>query len=341
MFGFIGAIPGTSYYKYFINVYQEGFNADEYEMGIWRSTFYDDTDNNIKETNHWKSEIAIANVDGDSPNEVVLLTAHYLAIFRYDAGMPYAYNGEEGAFQRIAELNVADSVGETSLLMRSLTCGNIDDDDEDEILIAATVPGAGVYQSYILVYDYDRGLDSGLHLKFSIPIDDARIGHQSLRIADLDGDGIIELCSTAYTEDQNGYQSYVYIWEHTEGGWFNTRHDIEIGSETDPPWNHLDTGELLGSSGDEIVLSIGHLGQLILCECVRISEGGDFQLNLGPRANSTFINGVSIADADGMTGNEIVVYGGNLEVYTSDLMTLIWKRIERPDDGEIWYVGIR
>ena len=53
----------TSYHKYFINVYQEDFDASEYEMGIWRSTYYDSTDNNIKETNHWKSEIAIANVD--------------------------------------------------------------------------------------------------------------------------------------------------------------------------------------------------------------------------------------------------------------------------------------
>ncbi len=329
---------GTTYYKYFINVYQEGFDASEYEMGIWRSTYYDSTDNNIKETNPWKSEIAIANVDGGSLNEVVLLTANYIAVFRYDASMVYAYNGEPGAFQKIAELNVADSMGKTSLVMRSLACGDIDGDDKDEILIAANVPGSGVNQSYILAYDYSS--DSGLKLIDYISIDDASIGHQSLRLADLDGDESVELCSTAYIEDQGSYQSYVFIWEQDENGNFVTRHSISIGSDTDPPWNHLDTGELSDSPGDEIVLSIGHKRQIFLYKCER--DGGDLDLGYINDISSypTFINGVKIADTDGTTGNEIVVYGGTLEVYSSDLKRTIWKRIERPDDGEIWYVAI-
>jgi len=256
---------GTSYYKYYINVYQEDFDASDYERGIWRSTYYDGLDNNIQETNHWSSEIAIANVDTDSLNEVVLMTANYIAIFRYDDSETYAYNGEQGAFQRIALQSPEDSVGGISLVLQSLVCGDIDDDGMDEILVAANVPGLDANQSYILAYDYNaENTDTGLDLKFSKFIDDASIGHQSLRIADLDGDESIELCSTAYIYDQNGeYQSYVFIWEQTDDEWFGNRYDFSIISESNWPWNHLDTGELISTSpGDEIVLSIGNLRKI-------------------------------------------------------------------------------
>jgi hypothetical protein len=333
---------GTSYYKYYINVYKEDFDATDYERGIWRSTFYDGLENNIQETNHWSSEIAIANVDVDSLNEVVLLTANYIAIFRYDKDTDYAYIGEPGVFQRIALLSPENSVGGASLVMRSLACGDIDNDGMDEILIAANVPGLDANQSYILAYDYNAAnTDTGLDLKFVKSIDDASIGHQSLRIADLDGDESVELCSPAYKYENGEYQSYIFIWEKTEGDWFGSRYDFLIISEADWPWNHLDAGELSDSPGDEIVLSIGNSRKLIRYECTR--EGGSFQLI--PVGGETFvdptysISGVNIADVDGIVGNEIVVSGGSLEVYSSDL-TWMWRRIEAADDGEIWYVAI-
>jgi len=331
---------GTSYYKYYINVYKEDFDATDYERGIWRSTFYDGLENNIQETNHWSSEIAIANVDVDSLNEVVLLTANYIAIFRYDKDTDYAYNDEQGAFQRIALQSPEDSVGGISLVLQSLVCGDIDDDGMDEILVAANVPGLDANQSYILAYDYNAAnTDTGLDLKFVKSIDDASIGHQSLRIADLDGDESVELCSPAYKYENGEYQSYIFIWEKTEGEWFGSRYDFLIISEADWPWNHLDTGELISDSpGDEIVLSIGNSRKLIQYECTR--EGGSFQLifvdeiSVDPTCS---IGGVNIADVDGIDGNEIVVSGGSLEVYSSDWM---WRRIEEADDGEIWYVAI-
>ena len=336
---------GTSYYKYYINVYKEGFDASDYERGIWRSTYYDGLDNNIQETDHWSSEIAIANVDADSPdadllNEVVLMTASYIAIFKYDALKAYAYNDEQGAFQRIALQSPEDSVGGISLVLQSLVCGDIDDDGMDEILVAANVPGLDANQSYILAYDYNAAnTDTGLDLKFVKSIDDASIGHQSLRIADLDGDESVELCSPAYKYENGEYQSYIFIWEKTEGEWFGSRYDFLIISEADWPWNHLDTGELISDSpGDEIVLSIGNSRKLIQYECTR--EGGSFQLifvdeiSVDPTCS---IGGVNIADVDGIDGNEIVVSGGSLEVYSSDWM---WRRIEEADDGEIWYVAI-
>ncbi len=332
----------TSYYKYFINVYKEDFDASEYEMGIWRSTYYDDLDNNIKETNHWKTDIAIANVDGDSLNEVVLVTANYIAIFKYDPAKIYAYTGETGAFQRIALLRPADSVGEASLVLNSVACGNIDDDDEDEILISANVPGTGVNQSYILAYEYDvANTVSGLNLIDFKFMDDARLGHESFRIADLDGDGINEFCSTAYVYDENGvYQSYVFIWEQTEGEWYSNRYSFWVDSETDWPWNHLDTAELISTSlGDEIVISLGHRGKLIRYECIR-DGNGDFQLFLaGEIFVDPFFNigNVNIADTDGILGNEIVIGGTRLEVYSGDLVWM-WSRIE--DDLEVWDTAI-
>jgi hypothetical protein len=111
----------VSFYKYWINVYKQG------EENWWKTTYYSDSDCVFEEKSFELSEIAIADVDGNPGNEIILITKHCLAIFQYDL--------------EIEEFKLLSSrytfFDDNPLFLKSIVTRNIDNDDAEEILITA------------------------------------------------------------------------------------------------------------------------------------------------------------------------------------------------------------
>ena len=343
------------YYKYFICVYKEDRQVGQNEMGIWKTTYYDSLKNNIREERYhypqysWSREIALADVDGDAINEIIVMTGHWLVIYKYDPDSEYAYNDSMGTLKKIAE--VQPYVSKKPIRFKSVTVRDIDEKQGKEIIVSANQEkivdyGFGEYgrrisdEGYVFFYNFH---DGSLELSSSLSIK-AFLTDQSLRTGDLDNDGTLELCSTGFKKAGDMYQGYIFVWDHT------TRwelHEIPVGVpeniafeegiESYTPRNHLEVGELnTEHPGEEIVLTLQHQMLVTLCYW----EGGTKlkTINNAPLYDYYFveIENVYVADTDGDKKNDIVVTGAGrsgpesgrfyLEIFDENL-TRKWFRL--------------
>jgi hypothetical protein len=343
------------YYKYFICVYKEDQQVGQNEMGIWKTTCYDGLKNNIREEEHyypqysWSREIALADVDGDDINEIIVMTGHWLTVYEYDPNAVDRYNDSLGTLKKIAE--VRPTFSKKPVRLKSVTVRDGDGKTGKEIVVTANREKivkyiSGVYSRYIendgYVFFYKFN-DESLELSSCLPIK-AFLTDQSLRSGDLDNDGTLELCSTGFKKTGDMYQGYLFIWDYTSQ-W--ELHEIPVGVpenimieegfETYTPRNHLEIGELnTEHPGEEIVLALQHQMLVTLCYW----EGG---AKLTTINNATLydyyfveIENVYIADTDGDEKNEIVVTGAGrsgpesgrfyLEIFDENL-TRKWYRL--------------
>ena len=343
------------YYKYFICVYKEDQHVGQNEMGIWKTTYYDALKNNIREEGHhypqysWSREIALADVDGDDTNEIIVMTGHWLVIYKYDPNSEYAYNNSKGVLKKIAE--VQPYVSKKPIRLKSVTVREIDGKQGKEIIVSANKEkivdyGFGEYgrrisdEGYLFFYNFNNG---SLELSSSLPIK-AFLTDQSLRSGDLDNDGTLELCSTGFKKADDMYQGYIFIWDYTSGWelyeipvgvpeniWF------EEGFESYTPRNHLEVGELnTEHPGEEIVLTLQH--QMLVTLCYWEGDAKLTTINNATLYDYYFveIENVYIADTDGDKKNEIVVIGAGrsgpesgrfyLEIFDENL-TRKWYRL--------------
>jgi len=343
------------YYKYFICVYKEDHQVAQNEMGIWKTTYYDALKNNIREAGYyhpqysWCREIALADVDGDDINEIIVMTGHWLTIYEYDPNAVDRNNDSLGALKKIAE--VRPTFSKKPVRLKSVTVRDVDGKTGKEIIVTANRERivkyiSGVYSSYIendgYVFFYKFN-DGTLELSSCLPIK-AFLTDQSLRSGDLDNDGTQELCTTGFKKAGDMYQGYIFLWDYTSqwelqeipvGVPENIM--IEEGFETYTPRNHLEIGELnTEHSGEEIVLALQH--QMLVT--LFYWEGGTKLTTIN---NATLydyyfveIENVYIADTDGDEKNEIVVTGAGrsgpesgrfyLEIFDENL-TRKWYRL--------------
>lgn len=338
------------YCKFFICAYKEDEQVGPNEMGLWKTTFYDDLNNNVREDkNIWPTEIALEDVDNDGVNEVITITGHWLVIYKYDPHTVYASNNSRGALKKIAE--VQPSVSKKPIRLKSVTVEDIDGKPGKEIIITANQERivkyvAGVYSRYIedegYVFFYSLNNES-LELSSQLSVK-AFLTNQSIRTGDLDNDGTLELCSTGYIKDGDMYQGYIFIWDYVSE-W--ELHKIPVGqpenlghgevAEIYAPWNHLEVGELNAKHpGEEIVFALQHQMRVTLCYW----EGGTKLTTIN---NATLydyyfveVGNVFIADMDGDMKNDIIVIGAGrtspesgrfyIEIFDENLMRK-WYRL--------------
>lgn len=329
-----------SYLKIFLDVYKEE------KSGIWKSTEDYETDDGIKgyfyeDEPYSPTEVMIADVDSSPGNEVILLTYHNLAVFKYDG-----IN-----FEIVNSINPLNFPVNDRYLFYAVTAGDVypEDDPEvmrDEILVSARKDGKG----YVLIYDGNLNLPPQ-----EIPVlidNDPNIflGRHSLRVADLDDDGVLEICSTGYnatqTVDGLRWKPYVIVWDWDGESWESTEEPLP-GWEGEPknsfPYVYLDAGELDDLWGDDIVVSANYppdssYYQLIL---YNYNVSSIITQPFYTRVQARIVN-VEIGDVNEVIGNEIVVAGRAnwgtgfyLEVFTSSLGKL-WKRIgEHRKEGSV------
>jgi len=320
-----------TYYEIYLNVYKEGIS------GVWQSTH--GTDFVVREDkNFWFSEITIADIGGIQGNEIILITRHNLAVFKY--------NGSE--FELIAHDNFDDRK------LHSITVGDVDNDSENEIVVSANsvsesgaiLPNVG----HLLTYQYSEG---GLYEESDIMVN-ANLSNQSLRIGDIEGDGESEICSTGYrySEDSGDYQSVIFIWSLLEEGY---RHDYIYGQPlSDIPGVILDVGDLTSNQGDEIVVATNNPDNLELYNVSLLDSKISFEFLWKrdfPEYYSVSINNILIVDVNGDSTNEIVVSGGGstgernsgafyLEVVDNDGSTRWFRLGGERGEHSIWYATV-
>ncbi|TET71599.1 MAG: hypothetical protein E3J56_06445 [Candidatus Aminicenantes bacterium] len=154
-----------------------------------------------------------------------------------------------------------------------MTTKNVDDDEEEEIFVSGgdAYYGAGKdYTGYIYRIDMDNSANYNA-VSISPPggftIDGKRIGlGHSLRVADLDGDGALEICLPGSLEnrllDVSYWTAYLLVLELDQP--CNYTYTIIPGYEEEEgknvyPYIGLDVGELdsaMPNNGEEIALCV-------------------------------------------------------------------------------------
>jgi len=292
-------------YKIFINAYKEN------EAGIWKTTYYDDENNIIEEPSWLNFEIVLNDIEGDGINEIILVTRTYLAVYKYDSAMLKKIASRQLS-KDIPEEDFSD--GQYSLRLQSVTVGDIDGDDQKEIIAAGHLISIHK-KGYIFIYNLDANSESGLVKKQFIPVD-YNFGDHSLRAGDFDGDGLMELCATAFENDDSypndTYEPYILLWDYDSVQQDYILHYYYIPTnDTSYPWNHLDVGNLDNDpSRDEIALVVGNSKQLWIYNW---SDSQDFTALPTPKTIEldplTAINDIAIGNSNNDDHNEINISG--------------------------------
>jgi len=227
----------VSRFKFFINVYKQG------EKNTWRSTYESDEDCVFEDKDFLISEVAIGNVDGEPGNEIVLITQNCLAIFKYDPKE-----------DRLKLVRSRYSLLEgRSLFIKSVVVENIDDDEIDEIIIAAdhwTGTGMVVNKGYIFLLKVQ---DDWPRIYRTIGTG-ANLSYQSLRIGDVIPGGGKEIISPGYRKESDVWNTFILGW-NSSGEKVIDRPVYDFG-QLQSRMVHLDVGDLDGNPGDEVI--IGH-----------------------------------------------------------------------------------
>lgn len=225
----------TSAFRIFINVYKQG------KKDWWKTTYYSPPDCLYMEKNPEISEIAIGDVDGISGNEVVLMTCNGLGILRYDEDL------EEFKLMKARYSFLEDS----RLIMKSLVVQNIDDDESNEILIAAdrwTDDGLEPNKGWVLIFKVEDGWPQ---LVKSIEVD-ANLQYQSLRVGDVIQGEYPEIVTPGYRNHNDLWNSYIIGWNSQGEKVF----DIPVYLQGDFQYRaiHLAVGDIAPSQGCEVVV---------------------------------------------------------------------------------------
>lgn len=349
----------SEYHKFFLCVYKEDEQTAQNEMGLWKTTYYDDLKNNIKEDeNFWPKEMTLSDINNDGIDEIIVITGHWLTIYTYDSQAVYAYNNSKGVLKKIAEFK--PNVAKNPIRLKSVTVANVDEQRGKEIIISANQErredyGYGFYgwyadkSGYIFIHNFRNGtLELLSHLSVV-----AFLTNQSIRTGDLDNDGALELCSSGYKQAGDLLQGYLFIWDHNSE-W--ELHEIPIGvpenlgvnyhRETNAPWNHIDVGELNSNHpGDEIVIALQNQMLVTLCYW----KGGKELTTINNVTLYEYfyvrIDSISIADSDGDIKNDIIVSGTGksnpnsgrfyLEIFDQDLIRKWYRLGGYPRETEI------
>jgi hypothetical protein len=234
----------TSKIRFFINAYKYGFKD------WWKTTFYDPTQCVIEKDNYEFTETVIADVDNVPGNEVVLLTAHALSIFKFD--------------EKTGEMRLACTrktfIDNVNTLMRSVVVADIDGDGLSEIVATAhegeegaESPGKG----WLFVLRWQDGGPAVSRVEALPGMTSAR----ALKIGDVVPGGPKEAVLAIYRVVKGVKYGYVVGWTF-DGGFIFEKLIDEVG-EGQYGGIFLAVGNLSAGPGDEVLVGRNNPNEII------------------------------------------------------------------------------
>jgi len=179
------------------------------------------------------------------------------------------------------------------MFLKSIVACNIDDDEAEEILVAADELdelGTGFNKGWILIFKVQ---DNWPHIYKSIQVD-ANLAYQSLRVGDVIEGGYPEIITSAYRLNHDIWNTLILGWD-TEGEKLFEKRLYDRG---DYEWRlaHLDVGNLTSNAGEEIIVGHHVPDELIYYywDGTKLKEGSRFALSHQHFA----LSNVYIADTD-------------------------------------------
>jgi len=301
----------------FLNAYKDNFDASGFEMGVWRSTFYDGVSNNLEEVGTVIfNEVMLYDLDDDieQDDEVIVMTKRWLAVYDYDPLAPYSYKTpdgqlgtDEGAFLKTAAVMPTLPDDDTEFRLMSMKLLDIDSDDRMELMVTGWDYDND--QSYVFVYTFEN---SQLNLMCALPFSAIPSG-RALAGGDLDADGAMEFCTAGYrrwrVRNKRYYQGFLFVWDDYGSGW--TVHEYPLTGEVrGAPIHHLDVGQLDNDEAAEIVLAFGINGESQSLQiCNWDSSAGLAVTGNAMELEPAWANHLVIEDLDGIGANEILLGG--------------------------------
>jgi hypothetical protein len=224
-----------SHCKYFLNVYKQG------EKDWWQTTFYSDKNCVFEDKWFELNEVTIGNVDGLPGNEIILITKSCLAVFQYDV-----VNDELELLR--SRYSFFEDI---PLILKSVTVGNIDSDEAEEIVVVADEKegeGTAVGKGWLLIFKFKERWPQLIQ---SIQVD-VNFAFHSLRLGDVIPGGKPEIIAGAYTSNTELLNSVILGWDSEGKKIFET----PIYEKENPAYRiiHLDVGNLTPDGGDDIVV---------------------------------------------------------------------------------------
>lgn len=234
----------TSKMRYFINAYKYGFKD------WWKTTFYDMSQCVIEKDNYEFTETVIADVDNLPGNEIVLLTAHALSVFRFD--------------EKSGEIRLISSrksfIDNVNTLMRSAVVADIDGDGRNEILATAhegeegaETPGKG----WLLVLRWQEGEP----VVSRVEVLPGNTSIRALKVGNIVPGGSKEAILACYRIVKGIKYGYVVGWSFDRGFIFERLLD-EVG-EGRYGGIFLAVGDLSPNPGDEILVARNNPNEII------------------------------------------------------------------------------
>ncbi|MDH4219939.1 MAG: hypothetical protein OEW23_14335, partial [Candidatus Aminicenantes bacterium] len=320
-----------SYNRIFLHVYKEG------EKGCWRSTYAIENGSVTQSSTMALYDITIADVDGSPGNEIIIISTEWLLIYQYNSSLDH--------FQIIGSIHKSglesglfpDS--DRILKFECVAAEDIGSDLKSEIILSANVLDENGWVDnlgYLLTFGYSDLSNP------NITEVDAKFSFESLCTADVNGDGLYEICSPVDRKESDGlFYGYIYVWDNT----LYRIAKIDTGSSyTSPNSLNMDVGNVDdGAPGDEMVFTTKFPEKKIVV----------YNLNVGLRDFLVLQDDISIfelnvADSDNDKKEEII---GTGSVGRRSLLYHVvfgtgfqkeWEYIgDTPDEGiHIWDVTV-
>ncbi|OGD19080.1 MAG: hypothetical protein A2W03_11660 [Candidatus Aminicenantes bacterium RBG_16_63_16] len=262
----------TSKIRFFINAYKHGFKD------WWKTTFYDVSQCFFEKDNFESVETLIADIDGLPGNEILTVTAHSLAAFKF--------NPEAGELRMI--WSQASFIPNTNLLMRSAAVGDVDADGKNEILATAAEGEEGAEtpdRGWLLVLRWQDGRPQVVQIE-TLP---GSTSARGLKIGNVIPGGTEEAIIACYRTKSGTRYGSIVGWASGRGFLFEKLID-EVGGE---PFGGLSlaVGDLSPKPGDEVLVARNNPPEIIslFWQNQRLLPGPKYGLDAYARVNNVQI----------------------------------------------------
>jgi len=234
----------SSKIRFFINAYKQGYSD------WWKTTYYDKDQCVIEKDNFEFTETQIGDLDGDGRNEILLVTAHALSVFRYDPKV--------GELRLVCTRN--SFLDDTNVLMRSAVITDIDGDGRNEILATANEGEEGAQtagKGWLFLFRWENGRTE---ISKVIPMP-GNTSTRALKVGDVVPGGTKEAVTACYRMEKGLRNAYIVGWAFDRGFIFEKFID-EVG-EGQYGGLFIAVGDLSPEPGDEVLVARNNPNEII------------------------------------------------------------------------------
>lgn len=265
----------TSTIRFFLNAYKRGVRD------WWKTTFYDKTQCVYESEDFEFTDIAVGNLDTRPGNEIALVTAHGLSVYRYDRA--------DGNLKLLNSLT--SFLDETALHLTAVKMADLDGDGIQEVLVLGNAWRDGVEvqnRGWLVILSWK---DGRLEVVRSVAMD-ANVSPQSLRTGDVVPGGGPEVVFPIYRVMPSGGRSIAVTgWHPGHGFVFETA--ITLTDENPYRPIHLDVANITEKhDGDEVVVAKPDPNELVYCfwNGSQLVRGPKYTLTPKAALTNVFVN---------------------------------------------------